>query len=326
MKVSYCFFPVLFILSSTFSLFSQNFNCGENLIDARDGQSYPTILIGSQCWMAKNLNYGTYTESINAGVPHSNVSNDGIVQKYCYNNTEANCATNGGLYEWDELMNYTETEKTQGICPDGWHVPSDQEVKEMEMAIGMSQAEADNIGQRGTDEGAKLQSGGTSGFEALLLGYRFAYGSFAGDGTEAYFWTSTIDEADNTKAYYRCLRNTHTKVERGKDMQIHGFSLRCVLGAGMSIGKINNNKFYLSPPIPNPAKSTTIINYKLPPNIFEGNIIIYDITGKEVKTIKIDNLKETVEINTSQLTQGTYFYLLKFSNGQTGDTKTLIIQ
>ncbi len=82
---------------------------------------------------------------------------NGIIEKYCYDDNTSNCDTYGGLYQWEEMMQYVTTPGAQGICPDGWHLPTDEEFKTMEMALGMSQSEADNTGWRGTDEGSKLK-------------------------------------------------------------------------------------------------------------------------------------------------------------------------
>ena len=87
-------------------------------------ESYPTVSIGTQCWMAKNMNIGTEvalaTES----------TNNGILEKYCSDSN--NCATYGGLYQWDEAMQYSTTEGAKGICPVGWHVPADSELYTLE--------------------------------------------------------------------------------------------------------------------------------------------------------------------------------------------------
>ncbi len=86
-------------------------------VDDRDGQQYySTVLIDDQCWMAENLNYGDQIDGM------YNQTNNSIIEKYCYNDLESNCDSLGGLYQWNELMEYTTEEGTQGICPDGWHV------------------------------------------------------------------------------------------------------------------------------------------------------------------------------------------------------------
>jgi uncharacterized protein (TIGR02145 family) len=311
------------ILNSLF-IFSQ-FQCGNNFTDPRDGKIYPTIGIGSQCWFAKNLNYGTFTMSTSTGTPHSNVSNNGITQKYCYNNIEDSCITSGGLYEWDEMMNYSVIEKVQGICPDGWHIPSDEEWKELEIELGMSQSDADAVGQRGTDQGYKLLSAGTSGFDALFIGYRYAYGQFSGYNSEAYFWTSSVDSTSANKSYYRALRSSHTKVERGTEMQIQGFIVRCIYGQGMSIPEINKNSYYISDPTPNPSVYTTKIEYKLPQNINTAFINIYNELGNEVVRLQLDLSENKIILNNSDFTSGLYFYVLSY-DGKTSEAKQLIIQ
>ncbi|MBE0641338.1 MAG: hypothetical protein IH599_04835, partial [Bacteroidales bacterium] len=80
------------------------FACGQNFLDHRDGQVYPTVTIGTQCWMAANLNIGIMVNSISNGTSHSDQSNNGIIEKYCYNNDPAYCDTFGGLYDWNEMM------------------------------------------------------------------------------------------------------------------------------------------------------------------------------------------------------------------------------
>ena len=93
----------------TFSVTVQSFTCGEALVDTRDGQSYTTVQIGTQCWMAENLNIGTMTNGSN------NQADNGTIEKYCYNDSTANCDTYGGLYQWKEMMQYvtSASKKTQ---------------------------------------------------------------------------------------------------------------------------------------------------------------------------------------------------------------------
>ena len=104
--------------------------------------------------MAENLRVG---EMINSA--DEQIDND-TIEKYCMQNDTNNCSIYGGLYQWDELMSYTTTEGIQGICPDGWHIPSDQEIMELEVYLGMSQQDADITGFRGTNEGGKLKEAG----------------------------------------------------------------------------------------------------------------------------------------------------------------------
>ncbi|MDR0982550.1 MAG: PEGA domain-containing protein, partial [Culturomica sp.] len=142
--------------------------CGSDFTDSRDNQVYPTVRIGSQCWMSKNLNYGSRV----SGDDYDTHKRSGV-QKICYKNSESNCNKYGGLYSWNETVNGDKSgsikyvsgssKVIQGICPDGWHVPSDEEFKTLEKYLGMSSSEADDKWSmekwgRGTDEGRKLKS------------------------------------------------------------------------------------------------------------------------------------------------------------------------
>ena len=134
------------------------------LTDNRDGQVYRTVLVGNRWWMAENLNYGTLIGT------QGEQTNNGMIEKYCYNNEGGYCKENGGLYQWDEMMNYDPGNK-KGICPDGWHIPSEDEWKALEYAAGMPEADLDKTGwERGFHEGEFLMQDGGSGFDAQLGG------------------------------------------------------------------------------------------------------------------------------------------------------------
>ena len=178
------------------------------------------ITIGSQRWAKKNLNVGTRI----AGA--TNQTNNSTTEKYCYNNDEANCTTYGALYQWDEAMQYSTAEKAQGICPVGSHIPSDNELKTLEMSLsGMTQATADAVDWRGTDEGTKLKSGGASGLNMPLAGYRYPDGSFYGLSSYVYLWSSS---ESSTSAWIRYLESGYATVYRNLYTKAVGFSVRCV--------------------------------------------------------------------------------------------------
>jgi len=92
--------------------------CGQDLKDERDDKSYATKQFGNQCWMIENMNIGTFINT------SSDQSDNSVIEKYCYNDNENNCNIYGGIYQWSEAMQYNETEGAQGICPDGWHIPT----------------------------------------------------------------------------------------------------------------------------------------------------------------------------------------------------------
>jgi len=163
----------------TFFQVSRNHCPGTPFVTDTDGNIYPTVQIGTQCWMAKNLNVGRYVASTVSDVDHSNLSNNGIIEKYCYDNDITNCALYGGLYDWDEAMGYTDTEGARGICPEGWHMPSDNDWKALNSYYIYGNA------------GAHLKVGGSSGFDAYFAGDRHARGEFYGFEASGFFWQSS---------------------------------------------------------------------------------------------------------------------------------------
>jgi len=200
-----------------------------------DGNIYQTVLIGDQCWMMENLKVTHYRN----GDPIPNVTDNAAWEglttgAYCaYNNDPLNVATYGRLYNWYAV------DDSRNIAPEGWHVPSDAELKQLEMYLGMSQAEADAIGLRGTDEGGKLKEAGTthwiapntgatneSGFTALPGGLRSYDGTFYSMGYLAYFWSST--EGSSNYAWSRYLSCYSSQVYRYDYSKPYGFSVRCV--------------------------------------------------------------------------------------------------
>lgn len=156
--------------------------CGDPI--EYEGESYTTVYIGTQCWFAENLNIGTRI----AGA--GNQTSNGTIEKYCYSDQETYCDTEGGLYQWGEAMAYSTTPGAQGLCPSGWHIPTHNEYTALELAVCTSAScatdfpyDALTTGWRGTNEGTKLKSGGTSGFTGLLVGSRSTDGTFSTHGT-----------------------------------------------------------------------------------------------------------------------------------------------
>jgi len=206
---------------------SVDFTCGGTWTDSRDGKTYATVMIGSQCWMAQNINVGTKVAgSGNQG------SNCASIQKYCYSDNEANCTTYGGLYQWDQAMCGSVTAGAQGICPVGWHIPTHDQFTTLERAICVSGTcttdfpfDTSTTGWRGTNEGTNLKSGGSSGFNGLLAGYRSTDGSFGTLTAYGYFWTSLQSGAN---AWGRYPYSGRATVCRFTDDKLYGFSVRCL--------------------------------------------------------------------------------------------------
>lgn len=143
-------------------------------------KTYHTIKIGNQCWLRENLDYGNKISSNN------NQTNNGAVEKYCYNNNVANCAQYGALYQWGEAMQYVSAEESRGICPQGWHIPSKQEFQTL-----LSEVNNNAIPLVREDQGQYCVGTNLSGFSALLGGYRYLDGTSHWLGNMTHFWTST---------------------------------------------------------------------------------------------------------------------------------------
>ncbi|HRY33207.1 MAG TPA: FISUMP domain-containing protein [Bacteroidales bacterium] len=185
------------------------FTCGQTLTDTRDDQIYPTVLIGEQCWMAKNMNIGTFIYGV------GNQGNNYVIEKYCYQNNLTNCYNFGGLYQWDEMMQYDTTPGVQGICPAGFHIPTDSEWDTVIYTLG-GYAMA----------GGALKVGGSSGFNGLLAGWVIDCQKFRLLGTKGFFWSST--PYYGIYGYDRTLLYNSNSVTRDYADQEDGLSVRCL--------------------------------------------------------------------------------------------------
>ena len=204
-----------------FTTQAQVFSCGEDFTDPRDGKVYGSVLIGSQCWMSENLNAGLRIDGAN------DMTDNGIIEKYCYNNDDANCEQYGGLYQWDEMMQYTKKDVTGGICPEGWHLPTLQEWEALEMALGMPEEQATaSSGWQGTDEGDMLKEGGSTGFNALMGGNRSTSGAFTLGGLGTAFWAATQSSTYFARA--RTLDTDHSQINHTNYDKRYGHSVRCI--------------------------------------------------------------------------------------------------
>jgi len=179
------------------------------------------LTIGSQTWAKANLNVGTRIAGATAQ------TNNSVLEKYCPSDLESNCTTYGALYQWDEAMQYTNTENAQGICPIGSHIPSDNDWKILEMQLGMTQAQADipNV-WRGTDQGTQMKApSGSSGLNMPLAGFRSTSGSFSSLSSDIYLWSSS---ESSSSAWGRNLDSGKVNIYRGTWVKAFGFSVRCL--------------------------------------------------------------------------------------------------
>ena len=204
--------------------------------DSRDGNHYETVTIGSQVWMAENLAYLPSVVGPETGSEYDGYEAYPFYYVYGYDGASvatakatANYTTYGVLYNWPAAIT---------ACPEGWHLPSDDEWKQLEMYLGMTQEEADETnGARGTDEGGKLKESGTdhwmfpntgatneSGFTALPGGIRLRNGRIDEIGIYGYWWSST--QIGVNYAWLRFLGHDTSEVYRYDLLKEHGFSVR----------------------------------------------------------------------------------------------------
>ena len=220
------------------------------ITDPRDSNVYNTVQIGSQCWMAENLNIGT---RINGDQYQFNNS---VIEKYCYDDLESNCDTYGGLYQWAEAVQYLNgatnstiwspvpTGYVQGICPEGWHIPSIYEWRDLRLFLSFGYLEAFS--------GSKMRSTGTiqegnglwlspnyaanneSGFTAIpggILEKNHIGILFKGISESAQFWSSlSIDTTPWYTIRTNCiwLRYSNDMADAFGQYKKYGLSVRCL--------------------------------------------------------------------------------------------------
>lgn len=188
------------IISSAIILLIINISYGQNdtITDSRDNQKYLTVKIGNQIWTAQNMNFKT-------------------TGSYCYGGKPEMCKKYGRLYSW---------EAAKSVCPDGWHLPSDEEWQELESYLGMSSNELIKKDEwRGTDQGQKLLEDKSIGFNILLAGYRNPPSNYFLKDMQAFFWTST---EEGSQAYFRQFMKGLPQIFRRPRAKSWAMSVRCV--------------------------------------------------------------------------------------------------
>jgi len=195
-------------------------------------QWYHTIQVGGQCWIKENMNVG---EMING---NQTQTNNGTIEKYCYANSTILCDERGGFYKWNELMQYETEKRARGICPEGWHIPTDEEFKVLEGMVDsnypIGHTEWNQQNWRGFDAANNLKS--TSGwanngngidqygFCLLTTGYWWEGGFFdLTQGTTLY--TST---QFNNSPWYRGFNAMTDEILRNQGTWNSATAVRCI--------------------------------------------------------------------------------------------------
>ena len=218
--------------------FADNIPCLGTPTVLYQGQLYNTVQILSQCWLKENLNVGAM---IDGG---TFMLDNGIIEKYCYNNEPDSCSKYGGLYQWEEMMQYTTLQGVQGICPPGWHLPTDEEWKILEGAVDSQYGIGDPVwdlsghNNRGFDAGINLKTtngwynghNGSDlfGFSGMPSGHLVYPNYFILNTYSSTWWTSTEDDID--EAWFRALDfGWPAEVNRSTlDKWIISLSVRCL--------------------------------------------------------------------------------------------------
>ena len=190
-----------------------------------DGNTYGVVTIGSQCWMAENLNVSRFRDGTAIPVVTDNATWQSLESPAVtsYGNDNANDATYGKLYNWYAVGD------ARGICPDGWRVPHDNDYRVL----------TDYLDPDGDFSGGRLKAVGTdfwqapndgannsSGFSGLPGGMRFREGMFDHIGRRGTFWT--VREDGDFEAYFMTLTYDTPLAYRTRIFKQSGFSCRCI--------------------------------------------------------------------------------------------------
>jgi len=190
-----------------------------------DENVYQTVQIGGQLWMAENLKVTHYSDSseITYIINNEDWGSYDEGQYGVYDNDPANADIYGNLY------NFAVVDDSRGVCPPGWHVPSDEEYTILTDYLGGESVAGGKMKEAGTEHWNSPNSGATneSGFTGFPAGYRFySNGFYSSMGFYGYFWSSS--EYASYSAWFRALYYHHSSVLRYANDRQEGFSIRCI--------------------------------------------------------------------------------------------------
>ena len=205
------------------------FTCGDPV--TYHGYDYATVQIGEQCWFAENLRNEYYSngDAIPGDLSDLQWSSISEGAQAVYDNDNANLEDYGRLYNGYAVID------SRGVCPNDWHVPSDDEFIVLELELGLAQTETQELGWRGTDQGTQLKASpedapswngtNSSGFTSLPCGYREYGGAFHNFAYWGYHWTNTEYQNGILR---RKLSSSYTEIDRYFNTPQYGFSIRCL--------------------------------------------------------------------------------------------------
>jgi len=271
-----------------------------------DGNVYHIITIGNQQWLKedlRSLHYADGTEIPGAAV---------------YNNDENNAAIYGRLYSWDAAMRNSKEEGAQGAAPDGWHIPSDAEWKELENFLGGADIAGGKMKETGTSYWNYPNTGAvnSSGFSGRAGGeWDTPNNKFNLKGRYAVYWTST--EINASKARERYLAYNDAKSSTFDWYKSLKYSIRCVKDKTTDLKQSSSQvpgSMRMEQNYPNPFNPETSISYHL---AHSGHVrlAVYNILGEQLQ--EIVNIHQSpgsysVKMDGTNLAGGTYLYALHF--------------
>ncbi|MFL5766085.1 MAG: FISUMP domain-containing protein [Bacteroidia bacterium] len=304
------YLSLLLIMTSAIVLKAQFTPCPLAVV-TYGSQNYNTVLIGTQCWFHENLNIGTSVADVTLQ------SNNSVIEKSCYNNSTADCTTYGGIYTWDEAMNYGTA--PHGICPTGWHIPTQAEWQALIAYLGATTA-GQQIKATSSDS-PTWDGNNASGFLAIPGGIGQGT-SFLFQGIRETYWSST--EFSSTDAYDYGLTTGINTLDETNNTKPSGYCIRCIqdLTTGVYVPEGNLNYFSL---YPNPSTNNCDVAFSLSYDA-SVSLSVFNILGEEVVKITNDMTyasgEHKISVNTSEMVNGVYFVNLTM-NGKSSIKKLI---
>lgn len=184
------------------SLFN-NYSNAQKTVSDWDENVYPTIKIGNQLWMGKNLMVSHYP-------------NGEEIPSFCYNHDSLNCEKYGRLYPWKSLVGGTNSDSLLNVCPIGWKLPSDKDWQILFDTLG------------GSDKaGVILRRSRNTNFNFQWAGnYHSTLDLFSFIDRKTYLWSSS--EYSNNAAWMVMMGYNLKNINRSTVPKVYSFSVRCV--------------------------------------------------------------------------------------------------
>jgi uncharacterized protein (TIGR02145 family) len=215
---------------------SAPFLCGTSTVPDNEGNTYPTVLIGTQCWTASNLKVTQYNDGTSIILDATqNTSTDGtsltwqtrLEGAYTIYANESSTLTNGNASNFGYLYNWYAATDSRKLCPTGWHVPTDTEWTTLTDYLGGVGVAGGKMKSTSSLWTSTFHADNTSGFSALPGGYRNFDGGFGAIYGTAVFWSAT--ETGISFAWYRDLGSVNTLVSSNEYRKSVGASVRCLM-------------------------------------------------------------------------------------------------